>query len=71
MCDAVPLVQLVSPYNLLTRETMRLATNLTGDVDDFADIQLCSSVAYDWLKICVFTGDRRALLQKAVHNKQS
>lgn len=40
MCDAEPSAQLASPYNqvLQKRETMRLATNLTGDVDDFAGI---------------------------------
>jgi len=40
MCDAEPSAQLASPYNqvLQKRETMRLATNLTGDVDDFARI---------------------------------
>ena len=38
MCDGVPSAQLVSPYNLALQKhkTMRLATNLTGDADDFA-----------------------------------
>ena len=40
MCDTLPSAQLVSAYNpaLLKRETMRIAINLTSDVDDLARI---------------------------------